>query len=368
MRYLPVVLMIIVFLGGNYYVFNRLWQMMPPTAIGRGALMAIFLFVFLSFFLVMLAGNYLPLHIASMMYKIGTSWFFFFLYLLMIFLTFDLIRITHLLPISKLMYNNWIGFILIAVLLTGIFGYGYFNYLNKRRVEMSLSFNKEKESTKPLKVVAVSDLHLGYGIGKEEFEQWILLINNEDPDVVLIAGDLIDNSLKPLLEDDFAPLFRTIQSTYGVYAAVGNHEYISGAAESKQFLSQAGVHVLTDSAALIDDRLYIVGRDDQSNPARRSISELTASLDRSKPVILLDHQPHHLEEAEKNQIDLQISGHTHRGQLWPITWITDGLFEVSHGYKKKGHTHIYVSSGLGIWGGKYRIGSQSEYVVFNLTL
>jgi predicted MPP superfamily phosphohydrolase len=96
------------------------------------------------------------------------------------------------------------------------------------------------------------------------------------------------------------------------------------------------------------------------------LKQLTDPLDKTKPIIVLDHQPYNLEDAEAAGIDLQLSGHTHRGQIWPISCITDAMYEKSHGYLKKGNSHIYVSSGLGLWGGKFRIGTQSEYVVIDL--
>ena len=82
--------------------------------------------------------------------------------------------------------------------------------------------------------------------------------------------------------------------------------------------------------------------------------------------LLLDHQPYHLEEAEQNGIDFQFSGHTHHGQVWPVSWITDALYEKAYGSLQKGNTRYYISSGMGIWGGKFRIGTQSEYVVLTI--
>jgi predicted MPP superfamily phosphohydrolase len=148
---------------------------------------------------------------------------------------------------------------------------------------------------------------------------------------------------------------------------LGNHDYFGGLKNSLKFLDEAGIHVLRDSAVLIDSAFYIVGRDDRSNRQRKPIAALVDSLDKSKPIILLDHQPYNLEEAEAYGIDLQISGHTHQGQVWPISVITNMIYEDDHGFLKKGNANIYVSSGIGIWGGKFRIGTQSEYVVIDLS-
>jgi len=172
--------------------------------------------------------------------------------------------------------------------------------------------------------------------------------------------------LKPLYERNFIDLFREIKTKQGIYLAPGNHEYIANITKCVDFLTKAGVTVLQDSVVLVNNTCYIAGRDDKSNTERKTITELIASLDTTLPIILLDHQPYNFDEVEKNNIDLYIAGHTHDGQVFPISWITKALFEVSHGYLKKGNSHFYVTSGIGIWGGKFRIGSRSEYVVINV--
>ena len=356
--------MLITIFGANFYVFYRLWHLIPAGNIFKPLLVASAIIIILSFFVGLLGGSVLPMVVTSFAYKLGTSWFFICLYLLIIFLLVDLLRLTHLVNLDRFLFGNWMTLGVLTGVMTVVMTWGYFNYKNKERVELSITVDKDMGAENPLKIVAMSDLHLGFSIGKKEFEQWIELINKENPDIVLLAGDIVDNYLKPLQEQDFASSFRKIKSKYGVYAAIGNHEYITGSiSEVLDFLHHSGVTVLRDSATLINDNFYVVGRDDRMNPDRKTLEELTNSLDHSKPIILLDHQPFNLEETEKNNIDLQISGHTHRGQIVPVSWITDRIFEKSHGYLKKGNSHIYVTSGMGIWGGKFRIGTQSEYVV-----
>jgi predicted MPP superfamily phosphohydrolase len=261
------------------------------------------------------------------------------------------------------MYNNWWGFAAVLTSVTAIMTYGYFNYLDKKRVELSI-VDERMEIGSHIKIVAISDLHLGYNVGKDELRDWIRLVNEENPDLVLIAGDIVDNTVRPLYAQEMDLEFRQIQSKYGIYAIMGNHEYRD--AESVDFISRAGIRLLRDTAVLINGQLYIAGRDDRSNTNRKPLKSLIAGLDTSKPVVLLDHQPFHLEEAEKNNIVLQFSGHTHHGQVWPLSLITQLIFEKAHGYLRKGNSHIYVSSGIGIFGGKFRIGTQSEYVIINL--
>ena len=190
-------------------------------------------------------------------------------------------------------------------------------------------------------------------------------INAEKPDLVLIAGDIVDGDVRPVVEDRLAEVLNRIEAP--VYASLGNHEYFGGEAHRRQFLSQTKIQLLCDSVATFDDAVYLIGRDDETNTGRKSLQQLTAGLDRSKPILVLDHQPHHLEQAELAGVDFQLSGHTHRGQVFPLNLLVDRMYERSHGYHRRGKTQYYVSSGIGIWGGKYRIGTQSEYVVIHLS-
>ena len=158
-----------------------------------------------------------------------------------------------------------------------------------------------------------------------------------------------------------------------VYACLGNHEFYAGSSLAKQFYEKAGIHLLVDESVVIDSCIAVIGRDDQTNRRRKTLGELMGSIvaDSSSLStlynIVLDHQPYHLERTELAGADFQLSGHTHRGQVWPISWITDRLYECSWGSYQRGNTRYYVSSGLGIWGGKFRIGTQSEYVVATVT-
>ncbi|MDO5760892.1 MAG: metallophosphoesterase, partial [Bacteroidota bacterium] len=150
-----------------------------------------------------------------------------------------------------------------------------------------------------------------------------------------------------------------------IYACFGNHEYFADKQKALQFYKQSGINILQDTSVVYKN-LVITGRDDRSNPSRKPLKELLKNTDKNKYHILLDHQPYNLEQAQENSIDFQFSGHTHYGQVFPINLITNAIYEKAYGSYKKGNTSYYISSGLGIWGGKFRIGTQSEYIVLNL--
>ena len=246
----------------------------------------------------------------------------------------------------------------IFVFLFAIFLYGNLHYKNKVRVPLDL------ESSKPLpkeyRVVMLSDLHLGYHNPRKELARWVDMINAEHPDFILIAGDIIDGSMRPLREERMAEEFHRLEAP--VYACLGNHEFYAGHPEAKQFYQDAGIHLLIDSVAHVDSCIAIIGRDDVTNRRRKTIEDMMVPLHEFYTIVL-NHQPYSLERAEAAGVDFQLSGHTHRGQVWPISWITDRIYECSWGSHQRGNTQYYISSGIGIWGGKFRIGTQSEYVV-----
>ena len=234
------------------------------------------------------------------------------------------------------------------------------HYRHKYREEMTV---RSAKVTKPVKLVLMSDLHLGYHNRRKEFARWVDLINNERPDLVLVAGDIIDGSIRPLREERMHEEFLRIDAP--VFACLGNHEYYSGEPEAQRFYSDADICLLQDTTTQLGD-FCILGRDDRTNRRRLPLKDLVASADKTKYLVLLDHQPYHLEQAEREGIDFQFSGHTHHGQVWPISWMTDAMYECAFGTYQRGSTSYYVSSGIGIWGGKFRIGTRSEYLVLNI--
>ena len=346
------------------YISWHVWCILPLSWIWKT--LAIVLMA--GSFLLMFAGIFrstdkMPMPLATAVYEIGTSSIFILLYLFMLFVVLDLGRLVHLIS-RTLLYNNWWVTGGIAFFMIALFVYGHLHYKHKVREELTL---KSEKVSKPVKLVMVSDLHLGYHNQREEFHRWVDLINAEKPDLILIAGDIIDGSMRPLKDQKMYEEFHRLSAP--IYACLGNHEYYSGEPDAQQFYRDANIHLLQDSATVVGD-LCIIGRDDRTNIHRKSLGKIMEEnsflITHSSFLILLDHQPYHLEQAERQHIDFQFSGHTHHGQVWPISWITESIYECAFGAHKRGHTNYYVSSGLGIWGGKFRIGTRSEYVVLNL--
>lgn len=345
---------------GIAYVSWHVWTLVPLSAAWRWLIIGVGIASFLMLFLNLSRTiDKMPMWLARWVYDIGNSSIFILLYLFMIFLVLDLGRLVHLVPKAWLVHN----FYTTAAITIGmfvVFLFGNIQYNNKVREE--LTFTTDKPLAKPLKLVMLSDLHLGYHNPRKELARWVDKINSEHPDLILIAGDIIDMSIRPLIEENMAEEFHRLEAP--VYACLGNHEYYTGEPLAQQFYQDAGIHLLRDTFAIVDD-LCIIGRDDRTNRHRkRMLSQILPEKEGSERfTILLDHQPYHLEQAERAGVDFQFSGHTHYGQVWPISWIEDAMYECAFGHHQRGKTQYYVSSGIGIWGGKYRIGTRSEYVV-----
>ena len=345
--------------GGLGYVLWHVWCVLPFQKWMKWCIIALLALCFATMFLNFGLTDRMPLGLASWVYDIGWSSIFVLLYLFITFLVLDLGRLVRLVPKAWL-YHNGITAAAVFVLILGLFIYGNIHYNDKYRETLTLTSTKLDGQKR---IVMVSDLHLGYHNRRAELERWIDLINAEKPDLVLIAGDIIDMSIRPLAEEKMAEAFHRLQAP--VYACLGNHEYFSGEPAAQRFYDEAGIHLLRDTTVVTGD-LCIVGRDERTNRHRKPLADIMRGADPSKYTILIDHQPYHLEEAEQCGIDFQFSGHTHYGQVWPISWITDATYECAFGQWQRGNTRYYISSGMGIWGGKYRIGTRSEYLVVEL--
>jgi len=350
------IILITVYLGGNTYIFYRGMQALSGLPCGiKISLAVLFWLATLSIVGTMLTRNIkMPVFLSHTMYEVGTGWLIFTLYMVLFLLAFDLLRL------CRVPFNY--GFILSLIFTVVLLGYGYYNYRHPKTNTINIALDKPLAGdAKPVKIVAVSDLHLGNGTRKTALKRYVKMINEQNPDLILIAG------VVPLYTEKMMEELSELRAPLGVYMVPGNHEYISGIKASARFIQDTPIQLLRDSVVTLPNSIQLIGRDDRSNTARRSLQELMTGIDKSKPIILLDHQPYKLTESEAAGVDLQFSGHTHRGQVWPMNWVTDYIYEQSHGYRQWGNSHIYVSSGLSLWGPPFRIGTESDMAVFHLS-
>ncbi|TDL34886.1 metallophosphoesterase [Jeotgalibacillus sp. S-D1] len=247
-----------------------------------------------------------------------------------------------------------------------IFVYGSFNAWSPKINTYTITIDK-KSNFDHLKILMASDLHLGPIVGKNHLQRLVDLSEEVKPDIVLLPGDIIDDDVDPYIKKNMGEVFNTMQAPLGIHAVPGNHEYYGNDLDEIILeLEQDGINFLMDEALLIEDDFYIAGRKDLTDSNRKTINEITGSLDHTKPVIMLDHQPFELNAAAENKVDVLLSGHTHKGQLAPANLVTSMIYENDWGYLKKQNMHSFVSSGFGTWGPPFRIGSRSEVMVINI--
>ncbi|MDP4270428.1 MAG: metallophosphoesterase [Bacteroidota bacterium] len=369
MQKTAILIITLIYAGINSYLYTRGLQALPAQPVFRILYTSLFLTFSLSFLVAMMSGEKLAFPLSSVVESIGSYWIMVMVYLVAAALLGDLLRLadhffgifpTYLREHYPLVKQVYLGITVGIVAMISLWGYVKFD--SPEVVHLPLSIPEKGFAGEELRIVAASDIHLGNTIRRSRLEKFVKKINAQKPDIILLAGDVIDRNIRPVEEQRMDEMLSQLKARYGVYAVLGNHEYYGGVDKAIAFLKRSGIHLLRDQSVTIDDRFVVVGRDDRTNPDRHSIEQLMQGVNRQLPVILLDHQPYHLSESQQNKIDLQISGHTHRGQIFPFNLLVDRMFELAHGYRKIGHTHFYVSSGLGLWAAPLRIGTQSEIV------
>lgn len=350
----------LVYILANIYLNWRTLQFLSPAHPWFKVLISlvIWLSAFSLFMSMGLRNTMTPEWILKSLNYVGSIWMAFLLYSVLMLAVFDIVRIF----VPAMRPSAAYALPLTAILLL----YGYFNYRCPKVEELEILLDKPIDD-KELVAVAISDVHLGYGTGTKALKGYVDKINDQNPDFIFIVGDLIDNSLKPLMEAPFDDVLNSLKAPMGIYMVPGNHEYISGIDDFAAYLEgRTGISLLRDSIAVLPNGVQIIGRDDRSNRSRAELKDLLDKADKSRPMIILDHQPYDLAETDSLKVDIQISGHTHRGQLWPLSILVDRMYEQSHGYRKWNHSHIFVSSGLSLWGPPFRIGTDSDMAVIRI--
>jgi predicted MPP superfamily phosphohydrolase len=307
---------------------------------------------------------------------VGGFWLAFMLYGFIFFLLSDIILLLLRLPgiMSSeyvVHYRKWSFIIIIASSAILIVG-GFINAIIPVTKEYNITINKQAGSVKTLRIAAVSDIHIGSIIRKRSLKKMSSMIKDLKPDVILLLGDIVDGEIGPVLRGDLLQYFTWPDCTDGLYAITGNHEFIGGAGRTIPYIESKGIRVLKDEMVTLEGGIQLIGRIDRDSyrfyrKERMPLGELMKLADTTKPIILLDHQPFHLDETASYGIDLELSGHTHNGQMWPLNYVTSMIYELSYGYLKKKDTNFIVSSGYGLWGPRVRSGSRSEVLLINIT-
>jgi uncharacterized protein len=360
----------------NFYLYYKVYRAVPVLQSNRLLFAVAFSLLAVLFIFAKILESRHSSVVTDILNIIGGFWLAFMLYGFLFFLLSDIILLILRVPgILKgeniLLYRKW-SFIFIssasALLIIG----GFINAIIPVTREYNITVNKSAGPVKTLRIAAVSDIHLGSIIRKRSLKKMSQLIKDMKPDLVLLLGDIVDGEIGPVLRGDLLQYFTWPECTDGLYAITGNHEFIGGAARTIPYIESKGIRVLKDEMVTLDGGIQLIGRIDRDSyrfyrKERLPLGELMKNADTTKPIILLDHQPFHLNETAKYAIDLELSGHTHNGQMWPLNYVTRMIYELSYGYLKKNNTNFIVSSGYGLWGPRVRSGSRSEVLMINLT-
>lgn len=365
----------IIHLTLNVLVFLKGWHAFDKNKKARLVLAVVFGTELVIYSIGFLFYRHLPDAIVQFIRVMGTSWMLFLLYTAGFWLIIDLVYIV----IMKLRRGTWrfkkhptrykvITFVAPIVLVMGIMLHGHQKFLNPEVQDVSVTIKKPAGDFDSLRIAMIGDLHLGWMIDHKHTRRFVDLIMAQEPDLILFVGDIIDSNIEPIRDMKMDKELARLWAPLGVFSCTGNHEYRYEAEEKISLLNDAGIAMLRDSVVMIDSAFYVVGREDRIVPSRKSLKEILNhhDVDLSKPVIVLNHTPDHLDEEVEAGADIALYGHTHHGQAFPGNIATEIIFEVAHGYKKKEDTHVYVTSGIGLVGPQYRIGTVSEMLLLTV--
>lgn len=381
----------------NFYIARWLlsWMQACSKHFNKRKIRILVITIYTFFASALLIGFLLPISpIERIMKLIGNYWLGVLLYVILTVLIADGIRLiikkNKKLP-KEYTYSKRTFVIVGTICITIISTLSIWGAINARIIhttEYNVTINKKTEKIKKLKIALVADLHMGYNIGTPHIKNMVKKINEQNPDLVVIAGDIFDNEYEAL--DNPKAIVKTlkkIKSKYGVYATYGNHDIkekiLAGFTFSKkgqkkesdirmdQLLNDANITLLRDESVLIDDSFYLYGRPDYRRPGRgitvrKTPKEITNDLDKEKPIIVVDHEPSELQELREAGVDMDLCGHTHDGQLFPANLTSKLMWENSYGYLKKGNMHNIVTSGVGLFGPNMRVGTIAEVAIINV--
>jgi predicted MPP superfamily phosphohydrolase len=243
--------------------------------------------------------------------------------------------------------------------------FGLVNHQRLRTTEYAIDVPRKSSQIRRLKIVFIADIHLNAITADDLLERLVDRVNAARPDVVLIGGDVLEGDRPDEDTRGYEAQFRRIRAKYGVFAAPGNHDRRSSRGG---FFERARIRLLEDEVERVDNAFYVAGRVDRRSEARKSAQELLRRTPADLPIILIDHRPSDFESVSRSAVDVQLSGHTHHGQVFPANFVTQYQNPLSWGHLKKGHAHLFVTSGVQLWGPPVRTSGVAEVMVINVTL
>lgn len=363
-------IVLIVYFSINYYIYNRGIQLIAPASALRPWIKTGFWIVAWAYIVGRIIERFHISWFTDVLTWTGSFWLAAMLFFFMLVLVVDILRLgNHFIGyFPQIFYTQSFKTGLLIFSISGVFLTvlaGHINAVNPRIKQLVIELDKTANGMKEVKIAMASDIHMGTVIGPRRMNRLVTKMQELKPDLILFAGDVVDEDLQPVIRHNLGQVLIKLHAPLGVYAITGNHEYIGGVNKAVKYLEEHNITFLRDTAVKINNAFYLAGREDRSKNGtekRKEISEILNGRDPDVPVIMMDHQPFELDKVVNAGVDVQFSGHTHHGQIWPLNYITEAMYEVSMGYKRKGNSHFYVSNGFGSWGPPVRIGNRPEIV------
>ena len=365
-----------VYFGANTYIFYKGYNLFSK---GNYTLVYTISFIFMASLFIagkMLERNHSGI-LSDALNIFGGFWLAYMLYTFLFYIVTDAgfaaARLAGVIDKETAGRFTYYRFIVVNALTVIIIVVGFINALSPVVSRYEVTIPKQAGGKSEFTIAAVSDIHLGSTIRKRSMRKLQGIIKSEHPDMVLFLGDIVDGEIGPVLRGDLLASFSCPPCMDGVYGITGNHEYIGGIDKTVPYIRSRGINLLEDEVVVTPSGFTLIGRKDRdsfrySGIPRSSLGDLVSRADPNTPIILMDHQPFNPGESAANGIDIQLSGHTHNGQIWPVSLLVKRLYEIPYGYRKIDNTHIIVSSGFGLWGPRVRIGSRPEVVIVNVRL
>ncbi|MFE0703282.1 metallophosphoesterase [Streptomyces sp. NPDC058872] len=270
-------------------------------------------------------------------------------------------------PSRRLFVSRVVGGSAAAVAL-GTVGYGTHGVLRGPRVKrVTVPLAKIPRAAHGYRIAVVSDIHLGPILGRAHTQRIVDAINATQPDLIAVVGDLVDGTVENL-GPAAEPLAR-LRARHGSFFVTGNHEYFSGADAWVDHVREIGLHPLRNERVEIAAGFDLAGVDDIAGEREGKGPDFVRALgdrDRTRAAVLLAHQPVVIHDAVRHGVDLQLSGHTHGGQLWPGNYLAELANPTVAGLERYGDTQLYVSRGAGAWGPPVRVGAPSDITLVEL--
>jgi uncharacterized protein len=356
---------LMIYILPNIYIYNSV-SLLFNTKAGRTIFVSMFLILTCAF----PVGEILMNTTSTGIFKfyLLTGYFYlpftlYFFLLLIVYHSFKgLNKFLKLLPVSyfesrRIVIALILFFVTISAIIVAI---GHINFNNTRIIRYTIEVPRKSSKLNHLKIAMAADFHI-YELTKTSFmDQFVDKINLINADIVLLPGDIVEDAEDIPHMAYFKQKFKNIRSKYGIYASPGNHEHYGRSGEKFDFFKESDIKLLKDTIVLLDNSFYLAGRSDDHDLNHKSSEFLLTQAFDSLPVILLYHRPTGFNLVTHSKIDIQLSGHSHNGQLWPFNYVTDVVYELPHGYRKFNNTHVFVTSGAQGWGPPVRVGGYSE--------